>query len=163
TKSLSHLSRPGHRVLNADELWSYWQRLAGIKSEAIRGALQLALLLGGQRIQQLLRLTRSDVDLQGGFVTLHDPKGRRTQPRIHELAVTDEAMSMLSGLMARAAALESKWVFTSGGRVAVDHVTLTNEVKKISEAMLTAKESVDSFSLRDLRRTVETMLAKMNV
>jgi hypothetical protein len=55
TKSLSHLAQPGQRALNADELWNYWQRLTAVKSDAIRGALQLALLLGGQRIQQLLR------------------------------------------------------------------------------------------------------------
>jgi integrase len=163
TKSLAHLAQPGQRTLSAKELWRYWQRLSRIQSEPIRAALQAALLLGGQRIQQLLRLTRADLDLASGFLVLRDPKGRRTQPRIHELPIPKQAMPVLAALVERAEALESPWVFTSDGKVAVDHGTLTVAVTGISKAMVKAKESAEPFRLRDLRRTAETMLAQMGV
>lgn len=163
TRSLSHLTRAGQRALNADEIRHYWRHLLEIKSEAVRGALQIALLLGGQRIQQLLRLTRSDVDLAERYIVLRDPKGRRTQPRLHELPLPDEAASILRTLVARAASLDSSWVFTTDGEGPLDHVTLTVAAKRISSSMVDLKESTESFSLRDIRRTAETLLAKAGV
>jgi integrase len=100
------------------------------------------------------------VDLSTGLLILRDPKGRRTQPRIHELPISTPAMTILAGLMDRAATLESNVVFTSDGRKPVDHGTLTVAVTAISAAMIDAKESAESFTLRDLRRTTENLARK---
>ncbi|MBA4143717.1 MAG: hypothetical protein H0X43_12130 [Nitrosospira sp.] len=71
---------------------AYWRRLDGIKSEPIRAALKLALLLGGQRTTQLLRLRSVDVDLQSGILRLYDSKGRRRKPRIHERVMLESCV-----------------------------------------------------------------------
>ena len=62
-----------------------------------------------------MRLTRSDVDLSGAILILRDPKGKRSQPRVHELPITVAAMTVLRPLVDRAAALDSDWIFTSDG------------------------------------------------
>lgn len=105
TKALSKFTKARDRTLGVAELHAYWTRLTNVPSEPMRGALQLALLLGGQRVAQLLRLRRADVDLSEGRLTLLDPKGRRTQPRKHDLPVTPAAMNILRPLVERAATL----------------------------------------------------------
>lgn len=161
TKSLPVGTRD--RTLADAELSAYWQRLADVKSDAARGALQLALLLGGQRIAQIVRLTRADIDLSAGFLTLRDPKGKREQPRVHELPITSAAMAILRPLVKRAETLESDWIFTSEGKKAIFPDTLTAEARDIASAMKKAKESPDAFRLSDIRRTAETMMARMGI
>ena len=114
--------------------------MGDVPSESARGALKLALLLGGQRIAQLLRLKRADVDLSAGFLILRDPKGKRKQPRVHELPITPAAMGILRPLVERAAAMESEWVFTSDGKAAVGPGTLTGVVSEIAAAMKKKKK-----------------------
>lgn len=49
TGSLSHYNNAREQTLTEEELHTYWRRLDKLKSEPIRAALKLALLLGGQR------------------------------------------------------------------------------------------------------------------
>lgn len=48
TESLSAFTKARDRTLTDEELYTYWRRLAKVKGDAVGGALQLALLLGGQ-------------------------------------------------------------------------------------------------------------------
>jgi integrase len=163
TESLSGFTRARDRTLADEELYAYWHRLPSVKADVVRGALQLALLLGGQRIAQLLRLTRADVDLSAGFLILRDPKGKRQRPRVHELPITAAAMAILHPLVDRAEALDSDWIFTSEGTRPVYPDTLTAVVRDISAAMKKAKQTRAPFMLSDLRRTAETMMAGMGI
>jgi integrase len=165
TRALSEFNKVRDRTLNEAELYAYWTRLADVPSAPVRGALQLALLLGGQRIAQLLRIKRADIDLPAGLLILRDPKGKRMQPRIHELPITPQAKAILQPLVARAAAMDppSDWVFTSSGTAPVDPSTLSAAARDIAKAMRKAKESRAPFMLADIRRTAETMLAGMRV
>ena len=162
TQALPQFTRARDRTLDDAELWAYWTRLGGVPDAAQRSALQLALLLGGQRIAQLLRLTRADVDLAAGFLILRDPKGKRAQPRVHELPITPTAAAILAPVVDAAAAAETQWVFTSNGKTP-DPTTLTHLVRSIAAAMKKAKESKSPFQLSDIRRTAETMMARMGV
>jgi len=165
TRALSEFNKVRDRTLSDTELFAYWTQLANVPSEPVRGALQLALLLGGQRIAQLLRLKRADIDLSAGLLILRDPKGKRVQPRVHELPITPQAKTILQALVDRAAAIEppSEWVFTSNGTAPVDPSTLSGVVHEIAKTMRKATESRAPFMLADIRRTAETMLAGMRV
>ena len=146
TAALSEFSETRDRYLTEDEkLSSYWKRLQALTPEPVRDASKLAILLGGQRVAQLLRLRRVDVDLTGGFLTLRDPKGKRKQPRVHELPISPQAMAVIKPLMERAAAWESDWVFTSDGKVATYPDTLTAAVRGVSAAMKKGKETPEPF------------------
>jgi integrase len=134
-----------------------------VASEPVQAALRLTLLLGGQRPAQLLRLERGDVDLQCRTIRLFDPKGRRSDPRVHELPLTDAAIAILAPLLDRAQKLGCAWMFTADGERRRHPDTVTTQVRYISTDMTVAGEAKADFQLRDLRRTCETMLAAMGV
>jgi integrase len=103
------------------------------------------------------------VDLSAGFLILRDPKGKRAQPRVHELPISPTAMNILRPLVDRAATLDSEWIFTSEGAKPLYPDTLTAQVREISAGMKKAKETRAPFMLSDLRRTAETMMAGMGI
>ena len=145
------------------ELLTYWKRLDELESEPVRSALKLALLLGGQRTTQLLRLRRADVDLQGGMLRLYDGKGRRKQPRVHELPLTIDALTILTPLMKRSEAFGCDWVFTSNGIVPIVPDTLSATARKLGLEMERVGEARVSFRLSDIRRTAETLAASKGI
>jgi integrase len=163
TDPLAQFTKARDRALSQAELAAFWKRLDDVKSEPVRAALRLALLLGGQRPTQLLRLERDDVDLAGGTLRLLDPKGRRNAPRVHELPLTDAARAVLGPMIDRSKALGCVWIFASDDEHRLAPETVTVEVRYLSAAMFVAGEAKSDFQLRDLRRTCETQLAAMGV
>jgi integrase len=163
TGSLSHYNNAREHTLTEQELRAYWRRLDELRSGHVRAALKLALLLGGQRVAQLLRLRRADVDLQGGKLRLFDGKGRRKKPRVHELPLTEEAAVILRPMVKRAEGLGCDWIFTSNGTVPIVPDTLAATVSKIAEEMVKGHESRFSFIPSDIRRTIETLFASKGI
>lgn len=159
--ALSQYNRPGERVLSVPELRAFLLALNDIRNPMNRAVLRLALLLGGQRFAQLLRVTPADVDLAGHTVTLRDPKGARVHPRLHVLPIGDEAAGLLAWALERHGECPS--LFTSDGTRATDPTTLSAEVRAIAQAMVKAGTSPALFRMGDLRRTCETMLAEMGI
>ena len=159
-KPLAAFNRARTRTLSESEMHAFLAEISkrpGFHSDAIL----LHLLTGGQRSEQLLRLRRADVDLDASTIRLFDGKGNRQQPREHVLPLTDRAASIIELLMA--AHPDSEHVFTSHGRVPVRSETISQAVVEICDAMIKAKSARERFDLRDLRRTTETMLAKMGI
>ena len=68
------------RVLSLPELRLYYQRICAL-SDPNGAVLSFHLLTGGQRLEQIFRLT--DADMDGDSITLYDSKGRRRTPRAH--------------------------------------------------------------------------------
>lgn len=137
-------------------------------SRLCRQAALLSLTLGGQRPGQVLRLTTDDV--VDNVVTLYDPKGRRAEPRVHQLPLIDEAAEIVDALMAEAAvdagrverrSTPSVYLFsTRKDRAKPMRVETLSKWAKPLIDQLVAREAVPApFQLRDLRRTAETMLA----
>ena len=161
--ALSQFNRARDRVLSAPELGAFLRRVDALPAGAQHDALQLCLLLGGQRPQQLLRLQAADVDLSAGTVTLYDSKGARTQPRRHVLPLAREAHEIIARRLAASGAGAPP--FSTDGQSAMRRETLSALVADISSSMCSAvpSEAREPFQLRDLRRTAETMLASLKV
>lgn len=153
--ALARYSRARDRVLNAPELAALHKRIEAMSAGSIRDALLATLYLGGQRPTQLLRARNADVDLPGATITLRDPKGKRHEPRRHILPLVAEAAAIvernLTGLKS-----EDR-VFSTRPE------TLSSVVANISRAMVKSGEARETFQLRDIRRTCETMLASLAV
>ena len=137
----------------------FLQRLDKLPEGAQRDALRLALILGGQRPAQLLRPRPADVDLTVGTIALFDPKDSRQQPRRHILPLTKDSTAILE----RRLKVQGPFVFSTDGKRALRVETISAIVTAASVAMVKAKEARESFSLRDIRRTAETMLAALGV
>src|SRR5277367_2989854 len=176
TAALSQFNRTRKRHLNALELGAFLKRLDGFPAGPKKDALTLCLDLGGQRPTQLLRARETDVDLPGGTITLYDPKGARTQPRVHMLPLTETTFEIVKRRLdaLQLAREEAKrkgeaanrlaagsWLFSTDDRTGMREETISEIVKNLSAAMVKANEAREPFQLRDLRRTAETMLAKL--
>ncbi|MCY1199113.1 hypothetical protein D9M72_105090 [compost metagenome] len=161
TKMAAAFNRTGNRVLDADELRHYLAHVAALENDLPRLALQLQIVTGGQRMQQLLRITHADV--MDKVVNLYDPKGKRLQPRLHTLPMLPEVDEILAALMllnppAKEENGAEAALFRSRGAIVVLE-SISNIVQGISDAML-AKELTDTpFRAGDIRRTVETTLS----
>ncbi len=146
--------RVGDRVLTDDELRAYWRALDA-RSDPIAAALKCALLLGGQRMTQLLRVTWDDYDEIAGTLRLRDPKGRGGA-RDHLLPVSTRVAALIPALHPDG----GPYIFTTGHGVPIHNTTLSSEVLAIAATIVKRGES---FSGRDLRRTVETRMSKLGV
>lgn len=146
----------GDRTLSVDELKSYMASLT--TNSVVDLALQLALVSGGQRIAQLLRVKISDFDEENNILRLWDSKGRRTSPREHLIPLASRGVRILGHLITLARTKKSELLFSGNGKSPMAETTPGKRAAEISKTMNT-----EPFVLRDIRRTCETMLAGLGV
>ena len=167
TASLAKYNRALERALTEPELRAYWAALQAAADSPTRDALLLLLLLGGQRPAQLVRATVADVDLHAKSLRLRDPKGKRTQPRLHVLPIPAPALPIIERCIARAERQKSAWLFSTSGKAPLQPATVTHAAGAIAAALLAKPDDErivrETFQLRDIRRTCETRLAAMGV
>ena len=162
TKPLNQYNLKRTRTLDSRELGFFWGRLLA-RDDAAAQTLVIAVLLGGQRLAQLLRLRCTEVNLVDGTLLLHDPKGRRPEPRLHWLPITPAVRARLAPVVERSRAAGCDWVFSAALRRPTCVETLSEVVTEICAAMLEAEETGAKFEMRDLRRTAETRLGGLDV
>lgn len=152
--------RPRDRVLADRELRALLSRLAALDTVPARAVLA-AFLLGGQRPSQLLRLEIGDV--REDAVTIRDGKGRRSAPRAYDVPLVGRARELVHRQAELSRALGAPWVFTTAGQAPVDINTASALVRALSREMVEAGDAPAPFRLADLRRTAETLLARLGV
>ncbi|MGA8147287.1 MAG: tyrosine-type recombinase/integrase [Gallionellaceae bacterium] len=159
-KKLSAFNRARERTLNDAELRAFLLALEK-QSGTARDAILLTLYLGGQRSAQLVRLKPGDVDMSAREITLYDGKGARQNPRVHKLPLTERAAVIVKRLLDLNG--DKPFLITLNGKVHVRTETLSAVVTGICAEMMKEKTAREPFELRDLRRTCETMLARMGI
>ena len=138
----------GNRTLSVDELKKYINALG---DDAPAQVLRVALLSGGQRVAQLVRAKDTDFDIDTNTLRLWDTKGKRTHAREHLLPLGSKAAAIVKELI--------RVLPESGVRLfGVQEQIVGMRVSKISKEM-----AGTPFTLRDIRRTVETQLAGMGI
>lgn len=150
-------ARAESRVLTNDELRTY---LAAMDNRQSDKALLLALLAGGQRMEQILRVTVADWSPDTQTLRLFDSKGRRQTPRTHLLPLAPRAAAIVQELVTSAEQAKAKELFK------IDPQTPGKRAKAICEAIddETGKPRIEpAFNLRDIRRTVETRMAGLGI
>lgn len=147
------------RLLTDQELVNL---LARAKQSGASGlAIRAMIFLGGQRAEQLLRATVTDV--QDNFLTLLDPKGKRDIPRKHPIPLEGEANNIIQEAIDLAKSRQSSFLFSTSGKKQLSLSTVSTYIKNVSEDFIKNGISVTRFQLSDLRRTIETRLAGMKV
>lgn len=144
------------RALSIAELRAYWKRISELPDPD--GALmRFHLLTGGQRADQLGRVTLADVDHDARMVRLLDGKGKRRRPRVHLVPLIDAA---LDALKAMGGGEHGEFAFTvTGGLEGAAYHVLQHRVRNLADVMVEAGEATAPFTPGDLRRTIETRLA----
>lgn len=146
-------------ALSEAQLAAYWARI--VADHSPRGALlRFHLLTGGQRIEQLSRLTAHDFDADQKTITLLDTKGRRRVAHEHVVPLLPEAVKALEAMRGD----KGSHLFTiSEGADGAAYHTVWEAVLTVSEAMVEAGEVERTFSPGTIRKTVETRLAAKGV
>lgn len=170
TAAIKNASGARDVTLTEDELGEVVRLLRerrAVQHDDALAALELSLVLGGQRLAQVLRLTAADVDLEARTVTLLDPKGRREVARRHVLPLTDTAADLLTAILKvrRAAHLfGGPDAETTPDTIARKGVALLADAQANVAARIKGKAPArPKIEARDLRRTAETMLAAMGI
>lgn len=165
SRPLRRLCGVGNRVLDEDEIRLFFKEACFIKPGPVRDVLLMNFFLGGQRTMQLLRVKREDLDLRAGLVTLLDPKGNRDRPRLHVLPLVGHGLRYAKYLDEKAYLNGTEYLFASEilreQHVASDLVSRV--AAEISNRLINEKLIRRSFTKADLRRTVETVLARNKV
>jgi len=170
TGALSSANNTRDMVLTQDELGECMRLLAERREKQYDDALaafELSILLGGQRIAQVLRLTLADVDQNAGTITLFDPKGRRKTARRHVLPLTNTAKKLVEVILEKRRA---DWLFgDKSAQTVPDTVArkgsevLRQAQENLGEADLDLFAATRDIQVRDLRRTAETVFAAMGI
>lgn len=153
------LQPPRQEILDDAKLGEYWRGLNASQRAtdlALRAA-RLALLLGGQRLEAVVRAKTLDVDLQAQTVRLFDVKGSG-KPRPHLLPLLPMARAEVEWLLAHSQALGSEWLFASRG----DGRMQATSVSRAANRMCVAMNAAGTTQVC-VRRTLETYFASQAV
>jgi len=143
------------RALSLAELRAYWKRIVALP-DPDGALLRFHLMTGGQRVDQLARLTHADIDRDTQTMLLRDSKGRRRRPRNHVVPLIEAAQEALGAIRGDL----GEFAFsTTGGYSGAAYAIVQHRVRLVADAMVQAKEATAPFTPGDIRRTVETRLA----
>jgi integrase len=143
------------RALTLAEFRAYWSRAKELPEPA-RSLAMLHVLTGGQRQQQLARVTLNDIDRDAPSIKIMDYKGRRSAPRLHVIPLLTEALEAIDRITGG-----GEFVFScDGGQSPVHNAFMSDVVKRIRAKMEEAGElEKGHFTAGSIRATVETRLA----
>jgi hypothetical protein len=167
TASLSQFIRPRARpALTNLELGHLWLALSEgpLALEVAIRFIRLSILLGGQRCIQLLRCKLTSFDLDKSELTLLDPKGRRQTPREHVLPLNPLAKAEAMALRQMSRDLGNSYLIAGKNKDApLTSGPISRALQPISAQLVRDGKLEQPFQYADIRRTVETRLAALDV
>jgi integrase len=149
-------SQACERALTLAEFRAYWRRIQELP-EPRRSIAMLHVLTGGQRMQQLSRVTLADIDRDASLMRMADGKGRRAKARIYQVPLLPEAMACIDNVTG-----SGQFVFTSNGGLSPMHPSYISDIASdVCKAMAEARElEGEPFTGKVIRATIETRLMK---
>jgi integrase len=163
-KNFAQFNKTRERHLTVSEMRAFLKALDDEPDGIRKDVVMLLLLIGGQRIKQLLRAKPENVDMDDRIITILDKKGNRPTPRRHHLPLPDRAAAIVQRYLAlRIDDKPLPYVFTTDNKVPIDGSTVAEIVTAVSAKMVANNTAREPFQLRDVRRTCETMFAAMGI
>lgn len=145
-------------ALSEGQLRAYWQRINALP-DPDGALLRFHLLTGGQRAEQLSRLTRGDHDADRETVTLRDTKGRRRVAHDHVVPLIPDATAALETMRGT-----GDYLFTvTNGLTPAGYHGLQHRMRAVAEAMVEAGEVDRLFTPGTIRKSVESRLQAKGV
>lgn len=149
------------RALSAPEwrrVWAALERMPGAGGAALR----LHVLLGAPRVRQLARCTLADFDREAMTLRMLDPKGRRARARVHVVPVTTKAAIEIEAMHA-GGSIGPHLLTLDRGKSAMTYHEVFHRWRDLCADMLKNGNLAEGVSPGDIRRSVETQLARLGV
>lgn len=147
-------SQAKDRALSLAEFQAYWRHVQELP-EPKRSLAMLHVLTGGQRQQQLARVTLADIDRDAPSMMIWDNKGRRTEPRRHIVPLLPKALKAIDNITGSGDFVVS----CDGGKTPIHNAYLNDIAKDICRKMKDAGELEGApFTAGTIRATIETRL-----
>jgi len=169
TGSMSKFSKARRRTLSPYELQLLWSILESAVKDTKQVLitdrfLRVTILLGGQRCQQLARVSIADVDQDNWTIQMLDPKGRRTDAREHLVPISTFAQADIRWLLGHARDVGANFLFpgkADSNKPIMKHSPI-DRVQKLSSKLL-KEHNIPAFSYSDFRRTTQTQMAALGI
>jgi len=147
-------SQAKDRALSLSELRAYWKHINALP-EPSKSLAIIHLLTGGQRQQQLARVTLSDIDRDTESLLILDSKGRRSEARHHVVPLLPSVMAAIRRITG-----SGEYVFScNGGKTPVSTRYMNELVSRVRKSMEDAGDLENGhFTPGTIRATVETRL-----
>ncbi|MEX0963812.1 MAG: integrase family protein [Pseudohongiellaceae bacterium] len=144
------------RALSLAEFRAYWSRIQELE-EPRRSVAMLHVLTGGQRMQQLSRVTLADIDRDAMLMRMEDGKGRRTKPRIYSVPLLPQTLECIDAITG-----SGEYVFSADGGATPMHTSYISDIAtSVCSQMDKAGELEGTpFTGKVIRATIETRLMK---
>lgn len=142
------------RYLNLDELRQLWTALPGLPvTDDIRDIVRLCLITG-QRVGEVAGLRKSEVNSDGKMWAL--PKDRTKNGVAHSVPLSDAALAIIEPRM------KGRGQFLFPSRLTDSEPVLASAPNKALQRNM-LKIGIPAFTVHDLRRTVNTHMARLGV
>ncbi len=153
----SDFERVGEHVISQEEIAYIWTELP--KSSQLAGfAVQLAFVTGGQRIGELLRVPKSDVNLEESLLTIsHDISKNSTD---HQIPLIGTAKNIVKELMISTGDAIYLFPGKRGRSIAQDIHTSSSTIGHWIREFTENNKDIRHFTARDIRRTIKTEMGK---
>lgn len=147
---------PRERFLSADEIKTLWGNApSATRSKGVQMILKL-LLATGQRLQEVVGISRGEIDLKAATWTL--PKARAKNNCQHVIPLNAVALGILKDAMRET---NGDFLFPKEGAEGPRNGRDVD--RTVAEARKLGKFGVDDWTPHDLRRTVATHMSKLGV
>lgn len=158
---IAEYDKIGTVALSAIEIRAYFGLLDSVSSDMTRAFLKFHLMTGGQRPRQLIAAPWTSYDLKAGIVTLIDSKGR-AGAREHVVPLDADCIALLKSLKPVSGKLAAPFMNRADTPLRLE--TIAKAVAEIAATKEHGKKVFSTpFTLRDIRRTVETRLVDLGI
>jgi len=143
------------RALTVAEFQAYWRHVRELP-EPGRSLAMIHVLTGGQRQQQLARVTLADIDRDAPSMAILDFKGRRKKPRLHIIPLLPEVLEAIDRITGAGA-----YVFSCDGGLRPVNTSFMNDLVRRVRLQMEAAGELEKghFTGGSIRATIETRLA----
>lgn len=148
---------PRQQIMTQDELGKYGATILAGRGISYQ-CLSLSLLAGGQRPLQVSRVTDDDYVREDGVLLIHDPKGKRQIPRLNFLPLAPYTKNLIAQWLDNGRPIQHPIWFSVDGQTHMLVTSLSRQCTRVCQSL-----GFMHIQLRDVRRTVETEMARLGV
>lgn len=158
---IASYDRMGDRTLSADEIRTYFRLLEEVRGPLTKAFLKVHILTGGQRPRQLIAAPWTSYDLENNVVSIIDGKGRGAV-REHLVPLLPGVIKILGDVKEISGDFTAPFMNRRDTSLRLE--TLVKAITAIATTEVDGKAIFEKpFTLRDIRRTVETRLADLGI